>query len=250
MTRIIGTIEARMGSSRLPGKTMTPIHGSMPLLECVVRRFRACRTLDDVVVATTVEAGDDVIAEWCGRAGVAVFRGSEDNVLDRVAGAARHHGAEAIVQMGADSAYLDFELIDQLVDLYRGGGYDYVCNDLTLTWPLGIYGHVVTVAALAGVAGRPDLSDADRSDVVRYIFERPDAFRLLNIEAPPDLHVPRLRLTIDYPEDLEQARAVYARLGGHLFTTPQIIALYRDDPALFAGTGALVQHSAPFLGRP
>ncbi|MEI7605793.1 MAG: NTP transferase domain-containing protein [Rhodospirillaceae bacterium] len=243
--RIIGTIEARMGSSRLPGKTMMPVHDDVSLLGCVVRRFRACRRLDDVVVATTAEAGDDVIAAWCRQHGVPVFRGSEEDVLERVAGAARAHDAAAIVQMGADSAYLDYQLIDRLVELYQSGDFDYVCNDLRLTWPLGIYGHVVRVSALGALVARTDLSAKDRSDVVRYIWEHPERYRIHCIEAPPDLRRPELRLTIDYPEDIEQARMVYARLGDPLFTTPQVLALHEREPALFAATRDLIQHSAP-----
>ena len=245
--RVVGTIEARMGSSRLPGKTMAPVYDGKPLLEYVVQRFRACRALDDVVVATSVEKGDDVIADWCHAHGVSVFRGSEDNVLERVAGAARQFKADAIVQMGADSAYLDYELIDQLVECYQAGHYDYLCNDLKLTYPLGIYGHVVRVEKLLEFARKQDLTDKDRSDVVRYFWEHPQYYSISNIEAPPELHDPELRLTIDYPEDMEQARSVYAHFGGHLFTTSQVIALKQQKPELFKKTCNLVQQSAPFL---
>jgi|SRR3990172_1469184 len=247
MTRIIGTIEARMGSTRLPGKTMTPIYNGMPLLECVVRRFRECRKIDGVIVATTVERGDDDIAGWCDKNNVPVFRGSEEDVLDRVTGAAKHCETDAIVQMGADSAYLDYELIDQLAERYRGGDFDYVCNDLELTYPLGIYGHVVRVKSLAELSQRSGLSEKDRSDVVRHIWEHPENYSILNIEAPELLRLPELRLTIDYPEDLEQARNVYAHFGGHLFTTRQVIELYRRKPELFGKTRNLIQQSAPFL---
>jgi spore coat polysaccharide biosynthesis protein SpsF len=208
MIRIIGTIEARMGSSRLQGKTMAPVYNGMPLLECVVQRFRACRTLNDVVVATSVEKGDDIIADWCHSHDVSVFRGSEDNVLERVACAARHFKADTIVQMGADSAYLDYELVDKLVEYYQAGQYDYVCNDLKLTYPLGIYGHVVRVAKLLELIHQQDLTDRDRSDVVRYFWEHPQDYLISNFEATSELHEPELRLTKDYPEDMEQARNV------------------------------------------
>ena len=245
--RVIGTIEARMGSTRLTGKTMAPVYNGMPLLECVVHRFRACRALDEVVVATTVERGDDAIAEWCVKNGVSVFRGSEEDVLQRVAGAALQFGADAIVQMGADSAYLDYQLIDQLVGHYRGGQFDYVCNDLKLTYPLGIYGHVVRAGKLVELSQRKDLSKKDLSDVVRYIWEHPGSYAICSIEAPPELYCPGLRLTIDYPEDIEQARDVYAHFCGHLFTTAQVIDLSRQHPGLFAKTRNLVQQSASFL---
>jgi len=247
VTRIIGTIEARMGSSRLPGKTMALVFNRMPLLECVVRRFRAAKSLDDVVVATTVQSGDDPIATWCNENAVPVFRGSEDNVLERVKSAAEHNGADVIVQMGADSAYLDYSLIDQLVERYCNGRFDYVCNDLRLTYPLGIYGHVVSVKKLIELSQRNDLSDKDRSDVVRYFWEHPESYAIANIEAPPEFHCPQLRLTIDYPEDMEQARAVYTHFGNHLFTTSQVLDLSRQKPAMFERTRDLLQQSAPFL---
>ncbi len=236
-----------MGSSRLPGKTLSPIYNEMPLLECVVRRFRACRTLDSVVVATTVERGDDKIADWCEVNGVPVFRGSEEDVLARVVGAAQYYGAEAIVQMGADSAYLDFHLVDQLVEYYLNGKFDYVCNDLKLTYPLGIYGHVVRFEKLVELNQRPDLTNQDRSDVVRYIFEHPENYVIANYEAPEDLHQPELRLTIDYAEDLEQARNVYSHFGNYLFTTSDIIDLSKRRPELFEKTKKMIQKSAPFL---
>ncbi|RZI42063.1 acylneuraminate cytidylyltransferase [Herbaspirillum sp. HC18] len=247
--RTIGTIEARMGSSRLPGKTLMSVHQGMPLLECVVRRFRACRSVDEVVVATTVKEGDDPIAAWCERNGVSVFRGPEEDVLKRVAGAIREYSADAIVQMGADSAYLDYELIDMLVGHYASGTFDYVCNDLRLTYPLGIYGHVVRAEKLIELDARTDLSPQDRCDVVRYIWEHPEAYRISNIEAPEELRYPELRMTIDYPEDMEQAREVYATFGDALFTTRQILELYRKRPDIFEKTKSLVQQSAPFLKK-
>jgi spore coat polysaccharide biosynthesis protein SpsF len=203
--------------------------------------------VNDVVVATTVKRNDDIIAKWCETHGVSFFRGSEENVLERVAGAAREYAADAIVQMGSDSAYLDFQLIDHLVDHYLCGQYDYVCNDLILTYPLGIYGHVVRAEALAELNRRNDLTAKDRSDVVRYIWEHSEAYAICNIEAPPEYRRPELRLTIDYPEDLEQARKIYSIFGGRLFTTPDLLALHQRQPELFKGTRGLVQQSAPFL---
>lgn len=238
-----------MGSSRLPGKSLSEVYNRMHLLECVVRRFKLASCITEVVVATTKGAGDDPIAEWCKSHGVNVHRGSEEDVLDRVAGTALAYGADVIVQMGADSAYLDYSLIDQLVVYYQKNEFDYVCNDLKLTYPLGIYAHVVNAKKLIELNGKTDLSSEDREDVVRYLWEHPDQYRLCNIEAGQDFRYPELRLTVDYPEDLSLARNIYRHFGGYRFTTSDIVALYRQDPALFAGTRNLVQHSAPFLSK-
>lgn len=245
--RVVGTIEARMGSTRLPGKTLTHVHGGMHLLECVVRRFKMARRVDEVVVATTTSRADMAIFDWCTQNHVSVHRGSEDDVLDRVAQAAIRFSADAIVQMGADSAYLDYQLIDHLVELYKTGDYDYVCNNLKLTFPLGIYGHIVNVNTLTKLARRSDLSIKDREDVVRHIFEHIDEYRVRSIEAEEKFHYPQLRLTVDYPEDLELARYIYMHFNGPAFTTSQIIDLYKREPALFEKTRNLVQRSAPHL---
>ena len=249
MKKIIGTLEARMGSSRLPGKTLTQLYDDMPLLECVVKRFKQCKKISDVVVATTTEAGDDLIVEWCEANNISVYRGSEENVLDRVANTAKEYDANAIVQMGADSAYLDYELIDAMVSHYLNGNFDYVCNDLTLTYPLGIYAHVVSSDKLTEINNKSDLTQEDRDDVVRYIWEHPKQYKISNIEAPIELQYPQLRLTIDYPEDLEQAKLLYKYFGGFLFTTAQIIDLYKDKPELFSKTMSLKQESAPFIKK-
>lgn len=245
--KIIGSIEARMGSSRLPGKTLTPLFREKPLLAWVVHRFKKSASLDGVIVATTSSAKDDPIAAWCASADVPCSRGSEEDVLDRVTAAALSQGADAIVQLGADSAFLDFELIDRLVALYKTGKYDYVCNDLPLTFPLGIYAHVVSVPVLAALNARQDLSVEDREDVVRPIFEHPERYAVLNLEAAGAERRPDLRFTIDYPEDLELARAVYARFGGGDFHTADLLALAESEPTLFEKTRGLVQRSAPHL---
>jgi spore coat polysaccharide biosynthesis protein SpsF len=244
--KVIGTIEARMGSSRLPGKTLMAIWKGKSLLELVVDRFRMARNIDDVYVATTTEKGDDAIAQWCENNGVHYHRGSEEDVLDRVTETSIKAGAEAIVQMGADSAYLDYELIDHLVEVYKSGGYDYVCNDLELSFPLGIYAHVVRVSRLIELNLKSGLSKNEREDVVRYIFEHPAEYSIKNIVATPEFAFPELRFTIDYPEDMQLARQVMNRLGNR-FTTSQLLELHRNEPELFERTKGLVQRSAPFI---
>jgi len=244
---VIGTIEARMGSSRLPGKTLMEIYNGMCLLEVVVKRFKLCKYVNDVYVATTSEPADNPVVEWCEINNIKYYRGSEDDVLDRVTNAAVKANADTIVQMGADSAYLDFELIDQLVTIYNNGGYDYVCNDLEWTYPIGIYGHVIRVSSIIDLNNRRDLSAQDREDVARYIWEHPGEYKIKNVTAPPAFNYPRLRFTIDYPEDLQLAREIYGRFNRIDFTTVELIALFKKEPQLFDKTKDLVQRSAPFL---
>jgi spore coat polysaccharide biosynthesis protein SpsF len=249
LMRIVGTIEARMGSSRSPGKTLVEIHNGMSLLELVYSRFKLCKNVDEVYVATTDKEKDQPIASWCEKNNAKYYRGSEDDVLDRVTKTAIHAEADAIVQMGADSAYLDYELIDQLIEIYKKDDYDYVCNDLELTYPLGIYGHVVRVSKLIELNNKQGLSAQDREDVVRYFWEHPEPYRILSITAPPEFLFPQIRLTVDYAEDIQLAREICSRFNGFNFRTSDIIALYKKEPELFDKTKNLVQKSAPFIKR-
>lgn len=245
--RVIGTIEARMASTRTPGKTLMEIFNGVSLLGLVYKRFKLCKNLEDVYVATTVESQDDPIVKWCDLNNIKYFRGSEDDVLDRVTKTAVYGRGDAIVQMGADSAYLDFQLIDNLINIYKQGNYDYVCNDLQLTYPLGIYGHVVSVPRLIEINNKPGLSVHDREDVVRYIWEHPDIYRIHNITAPAEFAFPELRFTVDYPEDMQLAREISSHFNGFDFTTQDLIELYKKRPEMFEKTKRLVQKSAPFI---
>jgi len=236
-----------MGSIRTPGKTLAEIYDSVSLLGVVYKRFKLCKNIDDVYVATTVEVQDDPIAHWCEKNDVKHYRGSEDDVLDRVTKTALQGKADAIVQMGADSACLDFELIDNLVTIYKHGDYDYVCNDLQLTYPIGIYGHVVSVSKLVELNNKQDLSLHDREDVVRYIWEHPDTYRIFNITAPPEFAFPQLRFTVDYPEDMQLAIEIYSHFNRFDFTTSDLVELYQKKPEIFEKTKNLVQKSAPFI---
>lgn len=211
------------------------------LLELVVRRFQLARKLDGVWVATTDKKADDPVAEWCERNSINYYRGSEDDVLDRVVNTALTAKADAIVQMGADSAYLDYKIIDELVEIYCGGEYDYVCNDMPLSYPLGIYGHVVRVQALADLNARTDITAKDREDVVRLIFERPEKYRIKNIEASARHTFPQLRFTIDYPEDMKQVCEIYRRFNKIDFALDDLLELYRQEPMLFEETMKLMQ---------
>lgn len=246
--RVVGTIEARMGSSRLPGKTLMNIYDGRCLLECVVMRFRRCRLIDEVYVATTTSEIDDAIAVWCDDHQVKYFRGSENDVLDRVVKTAQYARADALVQMGADSAYLDSDLVDELIEHFKDGKYDYVCNDIELSYPLGIYAHVVKFSILAQI-NRYDLSAQEREDVVRYVFEHPKHYAILNVKAPPSLSYPQLRLTIDYPEDIKLAGKIYSYFRSCAFSTFDVINLHWECPELFDPTRQLAQISAPFLNR-
>lgn len=246
---MIATIEARMASTRLPGKSIAQVVGKT-ILEHIVERMRRAPSLEEIVVATSDNPQDDAIETMAGQLGLVCFRGSEDDVLDRVLRAAQSVGGNIIFQYGADCPFADPELIEGLLQIYLEGQWDFVSNALELTYPLGIVGAVFSTSTLEEI-NRLTQDPQDREDVTRYIWEHPERFRLYNLVAPPELNHPEIRLTVDYPEDLEVVTAVFEALYpiNPAFTTRDIIRFLSDRPDLVNRNKGMVQRSAPFLPR-
>ncbi len=232
MTGIIGIIQARTGSTRLPQKALADLAGA-PFLARVIERMRYCETLDALVLATTAEPSDDPLADLAASLGAAVYRGAVDDVLDRFTQAARMADAALIVRITADDPFKDPAVTDRAVRLWleRPAELDYVSNTLKPTYPEGLDIEVFTREALER-AWREARLPSEREHVTPYIWKHPDRFRVLNFEHSRDLS--HLRWTVDYPADLEFARAVYARLyrPGEVFLMDDILRLLEAEPAL------------------
>jgi len=228
--RIVGVIEARMGSSRCPGKVVEEVVGK-PLLQLIIERMQCTRQIDDIVVATSVEQKDEIIKNVAEKAGVYCFRGSENDVRLRVLQAVQSLSGDIIVQIGADQPFPDWNLNDQLIDIYKDGKYDFVSNALQLSYPLGIVAQVYIqqILAEAEAITRGEQSRDGTSD---HIWQNPDKYSLYNLIAPPDLHAPEVRLTVDYPEDLKLTKLIYEALyvNNEAFHTGDILALLRAHP--------------------
>jgi spore coat polysaccharide biosynthesis protein SpsF len=245
--RVIATVEARMSSTRLPGKTLMTIAGKT-LLELVVERLRSAKKVDEVVIATTSNPRDDAIVSFCKQHNIAVFRGSEEDVLGRVYEAAKTFKADLIVQAGADSPFYDPVLLDTLIGIYQNGTYAYVANDMKLTFPEGVDAHIMSMKILKEIhlfATKP----RDRDDVPRYIWDHPEQYPIFNLEAPPGLNRPDIRLTLDYEEDLILTRKIYDVLYSedHPFTTEDVIDFLDKNPELKTINAKCEQHSAAYL---
>lgn len=230
--KIIATIEARMDSSRLPGKILKEIMGK-PMLERLVERVRRANLVQDVVVATTTAANDAQTVAACKAMGVNCYRGSSDDVLDRVLQAAKEFGADIIVELTGDCPLLDPGIIDQVIRKYLDNQFDYVSNVLMRTFPRGLDTQVFSVKVLDEVS-RLTQEPADRENVSLYIYEHPERYRLGNVEAEGRLRRPDLRLTVDLPEDLELVRQIYGRLypGKPGFDFADVIGLFETDEDL------------------
>jgi spore coat polysaccharide biosynthesis protein SpsF len=246
--KVVAVVEARMGSTRLPQKTLMDIAGA-PLLERVIERIRLSRTVNEIIVATSVSSGDDAIENLCSLLKVNCFRGSEDDVLERVYQSLAGHDADIVVQSGGDCPFYDPELIDLLVFIMKWGGYDYTANDMKLTFPEGIDAHIIRYEALKTSAEEAcDLRE--REDTPRFIWNNPDRFTIYNLEAIPGslLSRPEIRLTVDYEEDLQLTRLIYNTLykENPRFTTFDLIRFLDNHPEWLAINSHCEQRSAAY----
>ncbi len=225
-------IEARMTSTRLPGKVLLPILGR-PTLELLVERLRRSRRIDQVIVATTVNRTDDAIEAAARRVGAGCFRGSEHDVLDRVLKAAKAHGTELIVEVTGDCPLIDPETVDRVVDAFLQGDCDYASNVLKRTYPRGLDVQAFPTAVLDEVA-RLTSDPVDHEHVSLYIYSHPEKFRLRSVESGlPEKFLP-LRLTVDTPEDFALIRAVYEALypANPAFGLREVLELLERRPEL------------------
>ncbi|MEO8449709.1 MAG: glycosyltransferase family protein [Gemmatimonadota bacterium] len=230
--RTIITIEARMRSTRLPGKVLKPLLGE-PMLARMIERLRRSRRSDGIVVATTDHMADDPIAAVAAGLGVPCFRGSEDDVLGRVLGAARSVGAELIVETTGDCPLIDPGVIDQLIATFHANQVDYCANVLAPTYPRGLDAQVFPFRVLEEVAALTK-DPADREHVSLYIYEHPARYRLLTLASGLPDEVGAWRLTVDTPEDFGLVETIYAELypGNPAFELRDIVELFGRRPEL------------------
>jgi len=265
----IAIVQARMASSRLPGKVLLDL-GGQPMLVRVVERTRRARSLRRVIVATTTDPSDDPVAALCAERGYDCYRGSLFDVLERYYQAAKTYCAERVVRITADCPVMDAEVIDAAVTALRFGGVDFAASRFPPPWgrtyPIGLDVEVCTFAALERAwreAGQPH----QREHVMPYLYEEmqpagkpfphpdfplvhatltpwrsPRGFSILRMDHDPDYG--QYRWTVDTPADLVALRRIYANFGNRDdFSWRNVAALYRARPEL-AKINAAVQHKS------
>jgi spore coat polysaccharide biosynthesis protein SpsF len=238
--KITAIIQARMGSTRLPGKVLMDF-GGQSALSRVVRRLRRARLLQQIVVATSVAAADDAIAAECARLRVPCFRGSEEDVLDRYYQSARAWPSDAVVRITADCPLIDPEVVDQTIKAFLENYADYASNSIPETYPLGISAEVFTDDALEQ-AWRETRKDYEREHVTPFFYEHPDRFRIWSISAPENYS--KYRLTLDTADDLQLIRAVYASFDNRdMMSWQEVVGLLERHPELAALNSHVVQKS-------
>jgi spore coat polysaccharide biosynthesis protein SpsF (cytidylyltransferase family)/RimJ/RimL family protein N-acetyltransferase len=220
-------IQARMGSTRLPGKVMLNILGK-PVLWRVINRVSKARLINGLIVATTVNTEDDIIAEFCKSNDVLVFRGSENDVLDRYYQCAKEYDIKDIVRITSDCPLHDPNVIDLVVDEYLIGDYDYVTNTIEYTFPDGLDVEVFSFSALEEAWKNAKLP-SEREHVTPYIRKK-EEFKKKNVYSSKK-YLP-YRLTLDYPEDYQFIKKIYEGIGKEMFYPDDIVKFLEKNPEL------------------
>ena len=230
MMKTVALIQARMTSSRLPGKVLQNIAGK-PMLMRVVERVRQAKSIDLVTVITSTHESDNALARCCIENSVPYFRGSLDDVLDRYYQAAKQSEADVIVRITADCPLLDPEIVDEVVALFNKGNYDYVSNTIECTYPDGLDAEVFCFEALEN-AWKNAVLKSEREHVTAYIYKHPELFRLGVLKCSEDLS--SLRWTVDTPPDLEFVRAVYEAVAKDYFLMDDVLRFIKSNPEVAA----------------
>lgn len=232
--KIGATIQARMASTRLPGKVLKPILGR-PMLALQVERIQRSLLIDEVIIATSVEKQDDVIEALARELGVQCFRGSETDVLSRVVGALRAFSVDIHVEFMGDNPIPDPLLVDSITGYYlkHADRYDYVTNALKTTYPPGAEVFVYPSEVLFDAERRAPHTPL-REHVGPHIYQHPERYRICNLEAPPWSHYPDLHLEVDTQEDFEVVSAIYEHFypANPGFGLAQVIDFMKAHPKL------------------
>lgn len=206
----VAIIEARMKSTRLPGKVLKPILGK-PMLEILIERIRQARRIDGVVVATTDSAADDPIEALAKSLHVGCFRGSENDVLDRVLQAARRYSADIVVEITGDCPLIEAEKIDQMVCSYQHMQCDFMMNRFDGSYPPGLGLRIFWRETLERV-NQLTQNPVDREHVTLYVWEHPELFSIYPFQNNLDRKYWDIRLTVDNEEDFVLIAAIFSEL--------------------------------------
>lgn len=224
----LAIIQARMSSSRLPGKVMMPVN-RQPMIYRQIERIKRAATVDEIIVATSIDASDDALCTFLDTVGVRVFRGALNDVLSRFVAIQENEKATAIVRLTGDCPLVMPKLIDSMVKTFYGSDVDYLSNTLELSFPDGLDVELIRPSALKKLM-KYNLSSPEREHVTLGIYTRPLEFTLENFKSARNLS--DRRWTVDYIEDLEFVRRVYLYFQGNesSFTLEDMITLMARHP--------------------
>lgn len=227
--KIVAIAQGRMGSTRLPGKTMMDVGGE-PLIHHFIFRLKHSKKIDEIVIATTADKKDDTIEEFVRKMGVGCFRGSEEDVLERYYLAARERKADIVVRVTADCPLIDPEIVDRAITEFLNQDIDYISNTREPTFPHGMDVEVFSMEALERAFKEAKLP-SEREHVTPYIWKNTDIFRVKQFYNKENLS--NYRWTVDHKEDLEVVREIFKEFGtDRVFHMEEIVKLMQRRPEL------------------
>lgn len=230
MKKIVATIEARMTSTRLPGKVLLPA-GGKPMLKHLVDRLRQVKSIQTIVLATTVNRTDDCLEAFAKEEKIAHFRGSEEDVMGRVIGAADSVNADIVVEITGDCPVIDPLIVQQTIQMFLHNICELASNSLIRSYPDGMDTLVFALETLKRSAALTN-DPLDREHVTLHICNHPELFRPVTLIAPPDLYWPELGLTLDEKADYELLKNLIEYFGPFrpYFSCREVIELLRTRP--------------------
>jgi spore coat polysaccharide biosynthesis protein SpsF len=239
--RIVASIEARMSSTRLPGKVLMQLVGK-PVLAHIVERLRASNYIHDIVVATTINPADEPIINMCEELGVLYFRGSEEDVLNRVVEAGRFAKADLLVEVTGDCPLIDPIITDLVIESFLKSDADYCSNGLEpATYVRGLDVEIYPLSVLEEVESITN-DPIDREHVSYFIYTHPEKYRIKSADLDIPTAATKLRLTIDYPEDFEFVHEIFKALEKKgTFGIAEIMDLMAEHPQLLEINSKIVQ---------
>lgn len=226
---IVAIIQARCGSTRFPNKIFAEINGK-PLIWHVINRLKFSQKINRILLATTTSPSDDKLEKWAENNEVEIYRGQENDVLNRFYEGAKLTNADIIVRITADDPFKEPRLIDDAIGIMQSGNYDFVCNNNPPSFPEGVDVEVLTFDALSE-SEKESNSDFEREHVTQYIYHNLSKFKTFNLENNENLSY--LRWTIDTTQDFELVCNIYDKLDkrdGSIFHMDEIIKYINENP--------------------
>ena len=232
--RIVATIEARMTSTRLPGKVMLQVLGK-PMLHYLVERLKKVPSIDEIILATTVNSDDDILVEFAKEENIKYFRGSEEDVMLRVVEAADSVGADIVVEITGDCPIIDPQIVEQTILMYRANNADYVSNGHVRSFPDGMDTQVFALDVLKKSLSMTN-ELLDHEHVTLHIRNNPQLFTKINFVAPSELDWPELGLTLDEQHDYNLLKIIIEHFSQEniLFSCLDVVQFLKSRPNLVA----------------
>lgn len=228
MTKIVAIVQARMGSTRLPGKVLKEVL-SRPLLSYQIERMAKSKMIDELVIATTPN-GNESIIELCQKENISYFIGSEKDVLERYYLAAKKFQADIVVRMTSDCPLIDAEIVDAVINMYKNNDFDYVSNTQIRTFPRGMDTEVFSFSALEKAYKEAGI-EYEHEHVTPYLYLNAEKFKIGQYIQEKDSN--EIRLTVDTPEDFELIKRLFEKLYpiNPEFLLSDILAVLKENPS-------------------